>query len=278
MSTARTNIGNLGNTGFDLGLNSINMTSDQFIWTSTFNVTYRQNKITTLGNDPIPLTDAEGNPVLDGNGNPVLNEPDDLDNGWFIGENKDVIWDYELDGVYQLGEETEAAQFGLFPGDFRIVDQDGDGNLDVDDKVFQGLKKNPWYLTLRNDLEWKGFDLGVVFLAKLGYKDDTNYPFNNRQEYIKNHNWFNLPYWTPLNPINDAARINSISFDNDAWISKSYLRLQNVSVGYSLPRNVLDKMNFDRVRLAINIENAGVWSEWIWGDPESEREMPRTYS
>ncbi|MCK5105443.1 MAG: TonB-dependent receptor, partial [Cyclobacteriaceae bacterium] len=92
LSTARTNIGNLGNTGFDLGLNSINMTSDQFIWTSTFNVTYRQNKITTLGNDPIPLTDAEGNPVLDGNGNPVLNEPDDLDNGWFIGENKDVIW------------------------------------------------------------------------------------------------------------------------------------------------------------------------------------------
>lgn len=278
LGSARTNIGNLGNSGFDLGLNSINMSTSDFRWTSTFNVTYRQNKITTLGNDPIPVTDAEGNPVMDGSGNPVMKEPDDLDNGWFIGENKDVIWDYELDGVYQYGDEAEAAQFGLFPGDFRIVDQDGDGNLDVDDKTFLGLKRNPWYITLRNDVEYKGFDLGLVFLAKLGYKDDTNYPFNNRQEYIKNHNWFNLPYWTPLNPINDAARINSISFDNDVWISKSYLRLQNVSVGYSLPQSVLDRMKFDRVRLALNIENVFVASEWIWGDPENEREMPRTYS
>ena len=281
LPSAKTNIGNLENTGFDLGLNSINISTQSFLWSSTFNVTYRQNKITTLGNDPIPVTDAEGNPILDGSGNIVTAEPDDLQNGWFIGENKDVIWDYELDGVYQLGEETEAAQFGLFPGDFRIIDQDGDGNLDVDDKTFLGVDRNPWYITFRNDMEWKGFDFGLVFLAKVGYKDDTNYPFNNRQEYIKNHNWFKMPFWTPDNPINDFARINSIAFGNDAYISKSYLRIQNVSVGYSLPGNVLEKMKFDRVRFAFNIENAAVWSEWSTfnlGDPESEREMPRTYS
>ncbi len=281
LPSAKTNVGNLQNTGFDLGLNGIIMTSQDFIWTATFNVTYRQNKITTLGNDAIPVTDSEGNPILDGNGNPVLAEPDDLQNGWFIGENKDVIWDYELNGVYQLGEEAEAAKFGLFPGDFRIVDQDGDGNLDVDDKTFLGLTQNPWYMTLRNDFEWKGLDLGLVFLAKVGYTGGTNFPFNNRQDYIKNHNWFNMPYWTPLNPINDFARINSISFGNNAWISKSYVRLQNVSLGYSLPASILEKMKFDRVRLAFNIENAAVWSEWQTfnlGDPESEREMPRTYS
>ncbi len=130
-------------------------------------------------------------------------------------------------------------------------------------------------------MEWKGFDFGLVFIGKLGYKDNTNYPFNNRQEYIKNHNWFKMPFWTPDNPINDFARINSIAFGNDAYISKSYLRIQNVSVGYSLPGSVLEKMKFDRVRFAFNIENAAVWSEWSTynlGDPESEREMPRTYS
>jgi hypothetical protein len=276
--SAKTNVGNLRNHGFDLGLNSTNISSIDFIWTSTFNVTYAVNKITTFGNDPIPVTDSEGNPVLDGNGNPVLEEPDDLQNGWFIGENKDVIWDWDLDGVYQIGEEAEAAEYGLFPGDFRYVDQDQDGDIDVDDKVFLGLDNNPWYITFRNDIEYKGFDFGIVFLAKLGYKGGTNFPFNNRQEYIKNHNWYNLPYWTPNNQINDAARINSISFGNNVWISKSYLRLQNVSLGYSLPPNILEKIYFDRVRLAFNIENAAILTDWFLGDPESEREMPRNYT
>jgi TonB-linked SusC/RagA family outer membrane protein len=267
----KTNVGNLKNNGFDLGLNSINISNDQLIWTSTLNVTYRQNKITTLGNEPVPTIDSEGNEVLA--------EPDDLNNGWFIGENKDIIWQLENDGVYQVGEEAEAAQFGLFPGDFRVIDQNGDGVINVDDRVFQGLSKNPWYVTFRNDVEWKGFDLGLVFLAKLGWNGETQEPFNWRQEYIKNHNWYNVPYWTPGNARNDAARVNSIRLlEDEAVLSKDYVRLQNVSLGYSLPPAVLEKMNFDRVRFAVNIENAAVFTSWIYGDPESEREMPRIYS
>jgi len=276
--SAKTNVGNLQNRGFELGINTVNVSSGSFIWTSTLNITYAINEITTLGNDPIAVNDSEGNPVLDSNGNPVLREPDDLQNGWFIGENKDIVWDWELDGVYQIGEEAEASQYGLFPGDFRYVDQDGDGDIDVDDKVFLGLDNNPWYITFRNDIEYKGFDVGLVFLAKLGYIGGNNFPFNNRQDYIKNRNWFNLPYWTPNNPINNAARINSISFGNNVWVNRSYLRLQNVSLGYNIPRSILDNMSFDRIRLAVNIENALVLTDWIMGDPESEREMPRIFS
>jgi len=271
--SVKTNIGNLQNRGFDLGLNSINVSTADFVWTSVFNVTYRINKITTLGNDPIAMTDGEGNTVM--------REPDDLQNGWFIGENKDVIWDWDLDGVYQLGEEAEASQYGLFPGDFRFVDQDGDGDIDIDDKVFLGLRNNPWYVTFRNDMEYKGFDLGLVFLAKLGYKGGSSEPFNNSQQYIKNKNWYTIPYWTPLNGQNEYARINSINLGGgNAWLNRSYLRLQNVSVGYSLPQTILEKISANRVRLAVNIENAAVFTPWIrgLGDPESSREMPRTYS
>ena len=268
-----TNIGNLQNRGFDLGLNSINVSTPDFVWTSVFNVTYQINEITTLGNEPIEMTDGEGNTEM--------REPDDLQNGWFIGQNKDVIWDWELDGVYQLGEEAEASQYGLFPGDFRFVDQDNDGDIDIDDRVFLGLSDNPWYMTFRNDLEYKGFDLGVVFLAKLGYKGGTTEPFNNSQQYIKNKNWYTIPYWTPLNQNNEYARINSINLGGgNAWLNRSYLRLQNVSVGYSLPQNILEKVKANRVRLSVNIENVAVFTPWIrgLGDPESARELPRTYS
>jgi hypothetical protein len=49
-------------------------------------------------------------------------------------------------------------------------------------------------------------------------------------------------------------------------------------VGYSLPASLLDNIKMDRVRVAVNIENAAVMTDWIYGDPESQNEMPRTYS
>jgi TonB-linked SusC/RagA family outer membrane protein len=270
-TTSKTNVGTLQNWGWDLGLNSTNVSAGDFVWTSTLNITFKQNKIKTLGNDPVAVLDAEGNEVI--------RELDDLQNEWFIGENKDVIWDWDVDGVYQVGDTVLAAKYGFRPGDFRIIDQNGDSLINADDKVFLGLRDNPWYLTFRNDFEWKGFDFGLVFLAKIGYLGETTQPFNNSQQYIKNHNWYNIPYWTPLNPINDAAGINSKQLSgHQIAFSRSYLRLQNVSLGYSLPSSVLEKLNFDRVRLAINVENAAVFTDWPYGDPESQREMPRTYS
>lgn len=271
--SVKTNIGNLQNVGFDLGIKSINVSTSNFNWTSNFNVTYAINKITTLGNDPIPMTDSQGNTVM--------REPDDLQNGWFIGKNKDVIWDWDLDGVYQVGEGDVASTYGLFPGDFRFVDQDGDGDIDIDDRVFLGLTKNPWYITFRNDFEWKNFDMGIVFLGKFGWKGGTREPFNNSQSYIKNKNWYTIPYWTPLNGQNDFARINSINLGGgEMWLNRSYIRLQNISVGYNLPRELLNRVKASRLRLALNIENAAVFTPWhrSLGDPESAREMPRTYS
>ncbi len=266
-----TNVGSLKNTGFDFSINTINVQTADFVWTSTLNANYNQNKIVSLTGELVEQTDE--------NGNTFLAEQDDIDNGWFIGESKDVIWDFEIDGVYQIGQEEEAERFGLHPGDFRYIDQNNDGVINSRDKVFQGLTDNPWYLTLRNDAEWKGFDLGIVFLAKLGYKQGTTHPFNNRQDYIKNHNWFDLPYWTPQNPINTAARINSINLGGaEIYQNRSYLRFQNLSFGYTIPPNVLGALKVTRARVGLAIDNVAIFTNWLEGDPESQREMPRTYS
>lgn len=267
-----TNVGSLKNIGIDVSVNTVNIDKADFIWSSNFNLSYNNNQIISLTGEKVE--------TIDENGNTVLEEPDDIDNGWFIGQNKDVIWDFELDGVYKIGEEDEAAQFGLFPGDFRMVDQNNDGVLNSQDKVFQGLTKNPWYLTFTNNLEYRGFDVGVILLGKLGYYGGTGEPFNNSQSYIKNHNWYNLPYWTPNNQIDNGARINSIQLGNATYYqSKSYLRIQNISIGYRVPASLLNTLKFgSSVRLAFTVENAGVFTNWIEGDPESTREMPRVFS
>jgi TonB-linked SusC/RagA family outer membrane protein len=278
-SSVTTNVGNLKNTGFDLSINSINIDKGDFLWTSNLNVHFNKNEIVSLTGEKMIKTDEEGNPVLDSNGAPVMVEPNDTENGWFIGEDKDVIWDYETDGVYQLGEEADAAVYGLFPGDFRIVDQNDDGKLNTFDKVYQGTKSNPWHIAFTNNFTYKQFDLGLVIISKLGYKGGSTWPLNNAQQYIKNHNWYKIPYWTPDNPINDYARINSVIPANlDIWMARSYVRLQNFSLGYTIPLDILETVKFSNARIAFNIENAAVFTKWELGDPESMLEMPRIYS
>ncbi|WP_372934606.1 SusC/RagA family TonB-linked outer membrane protein [Mariniphaga sediminis] len=268
-----TNVGSLKNSGFDLSVNSVNIENSNFRWTTSLNVSYNQNEIISLTGELVEMTDADGNTYMA--------EPDDFDNGWFIGENKDVIWNFEMGDVYSTDEADEAEKWGLQPGDFRVVDQNGDGVLNTDDKVFQGLSKNPWYLTMRNDFTWKNFDMGVVFLSKLGYKGESSYPFNVDQTLIKNHNWYSkFKYWTPQNQTKDFARINSIRLNSDMqiYVPRDYLRLQNLSLGYNIPSNVLETIKVSRARVAFNAENVFVLTEWYDGDPESRLEMPRTWS
>ncbi|MCF6332891.1 MAG: SusC/RagA family TonB-linked outer membrane protein [Draconibacterium sp.] len=271
-SQITTNVGSMENRGIDLSINASVVEKSDFSWNTSFNMSYNQNEIVSLTGE---LAD-----VVDENGNVTMKEPDDFDNGWFIGENKDVIWNYEFNGVYQIGDEAEAAEYAFSPGDFRVVDQNNDGVLNSKDKTFLGLSKNPWYITWRNDLTWKNLDLGVVFLSKLGWYGGSGNPFNADQTYIKNHNWYKLPYWKPDNPINDAARINSIRISDAApyYVSKDYLRCQNVTLGYTLPSDLMETIKFSSVRVAFNIENAFILTKWVEGDPESQREMPRVFS
>jgi len=264
-----TNVGSLKNTGFDLSINTINVENTNFSWSSSLNMSYNKNEIVSL----------TGELVEDENGNLV--EPDDYDNGWFIGENKDVIWNFEMGDVYSTDEAAEAAEWGLQPGDFSVVDQNDDGVLNTDDKVFQGLTKNPWYITFRNDFTWKNFDAGIVFLSKLGYKGGSSYPFNQDQTLIKNHNWYSdINYWMPDNQLTDFARINSIRLNSgmQIYVPRDYLRLQNVSIGYNIPSDLLETIKFSRARIAFNAENVFVLTQWYDGDPENRLEMPRVWS
>lgn len=268
-----TNVGSLKNTGFDLSINTVNVENNNFRWTTSLNMSYNKNEIVSLTGEKVEMTDE--------NGNTVLKEPDDYDNGWFIGENKDVIWNFEMGDVYSTDEAAEAAKWGLQPGDFRVVDQNDDGVLDTKDKVFQGLSKNPWYITMRNDFTWKNFDMGVVFLSKLGYKGGSSYPFNVDQTLIKNHNWYSkYKYWLPDNQLKDFARINSIRLNSGMriYVPKDYLRLQNLSIGYNIPADVLESIKVSSARVAFNAENVFVLTQWYDGDPESRLEMPRTWS
>src|SRR5690606_14140223 len=113
-------------------------------WNVGFNFTLNRNKILSLYGDMIDILDENGNKIGE-------READDITNRWFIGKAIDVIWDPVILGVWQFGQEAEAADYGQQPGDFRLKDVDGSGNIDQLDYEFQGYREPRFRWNLRND-------------------------------------------------------------------------------------------------------------------------------
>lgn len=96
------NLGEIANQGAELTLSSVNINTSNVRWNTTFTYSTNKNEIKHLYGDMIDVLDADGNVI-------GQREDDDVQNGWYIGHAIDEIYDYKWIGVWQLGEELEAA-------------------------------------------------------------------------------------------------------------------------------------------------------------------------
>jgi TonB-linked SusC/RagA family outer membrane protein len=174
---------------------------------------------------------------------------DDPANGWFIGQDIDVIYDYKFEGIYQLGEEELAAQMhptirNYGPGDPKIADISGpdgekDGVIDSNDRTFLGSPTPDWYGGIRNTFSYKGFELTVLFEAVTGVEKINEYygGLESRDNGIK------VDYWTFDNPSNVFPQPNKTKqydfADAVRLRDASFISLRNISLGYSVPKNLI---------------------------------------
>lgn len=264
------NLGLLGNKGVELALNGNIVQNNDFRWSASATLSINRRKIKSLYGDQMD--------ILDNNGQVIgQRETDDETNEWFIGQDPDRIWAYERSGIWQLGEETEAARYGLQPGDFKYIDQNNDGLLNNEDKVFQGYRTPRVRWSLRNEAHYKGFMLAVTLYANHNYygafqRAANSYSFPDRtSDYA-------FPRWTSTNAINDYARIGSKNVGTN-WVNKSFIRLENVTLAYELPQRLTQSFHVQALRLSASIQNAGVLSpNWVFWDPESETITPRIFN
>jgi len=287
-----TNLGQVDNHGIELSLNTLNIRNSFLEWTTTVGFSYNKNKIVHLNYEYENVLDATGNVI-------GTKEMDDIQNGWFIGQPIGAIWNYRVTGIWQANEVEEAAKYGQAPGDPKVannytaddvVKEDGTvtHTYNDKDKEFLGQVDPPIRWSLRNEfILWKDLSVSFNIYSYMGHKSLSGNYLNidddgGRMAYAL----ANLPakeYWTPENPTNEYGRIEAkgpAGAGNPGKLyDRSFIRLDNISVGYTLPNKLSSKWNLNRVKVYGTVRNVASWAnDWEYGDPETGSWASRVYT
>lgn len=239
-----TNVGKMNNKGIELTLNTVNVDRNNFKWSSTFIYTANRNKVIEL------------------NG-----KQDDIASRRFIGEPLFSHYDYVFDGIWQEGDD-----FGLDPsakpGFIRFKDLDGDGAITPADRQVIGTSQADFVWAVTNELSWKGLSLSVVVNGRVG-GISANPVINPGTNFYDRANILDVPYWTPENRDNLHPAVGYPNpYGYGFYQSRDYVRLQDVSLAYTIPKSILSKAHVGQVRVYVSAKNLKTWTDWTGFDPE----------
>jgi len=249
--TTLANVGKSRNTGVEIALNTVNIRTDDFSWTSNITYTRNNERITHLPNDV-----------------------NDLGNGWFIGHPVSSFYDYQKVGIWQTSEATQAAAYGYKPGDIKVADIDGDGKITAaGDRVILGAGVPKYSFGFSNDFKYKSFDLNIQLFGRIGQMFISQYALKYEPNAIENGAV--VDYWTPENPTNAYPRPNAnISKASEAFASTlgyedgSFVKIRNATLGYNLPGTVAKSIHVSNVRIYVSAKNFATFSKVKDYDPE----------
>lgn len=273
-SNITTNLGEVQNKGFELTLNTLNIQNDKFEWRSSLGLSLNRNKI-------VHLYYTYEN-ILDENGNVIgRKELDDQKNGWFIGKDINEIWGYQYEGIWQKGEEEEAAKYGQVPGDpkFKDIYDVENHRYSNEDKVFLGSSSPKFRWTFRNDFTlWKNLTASVSIYSKWGQKQAEEFIAEGWSH--ERGNTYEWKYWTPDNPTNNYARLGATNTSGGSRIiDGSFIRLESIALEYNVPKQWLSKFHIGGLRVSGSIRNVACWTkEYQCNDPEYGNVVPVTFN
>lgn len=286
-----TNLGEVHNSGIEITLSTLNIKKQNFEWTTSFGFSYNKNEIKHLFYTYEDVYDVSGNVT-------GQKETDYPANTWFIGQPISTIWDYRVTGIWQADEVEEAERYGQVPGDPKVANNytaddvvNADGSItpvyNDKDKEFLGQTAPPIHWSLRNEFTlWKDLSVSFNLYAYMGHKSLENYYLNgdNAGSLVSyGFNVYKKEYWTPENPTNKYARLaaSGPAGATGAQIlrDRSFIRLENISMGYTLPKIWTSKLSLERVKVYGSIRNVAVWAkDWEYGDPETGGLATRTFT
>ncbi len=259
------NIGSLENKGWELLVNSTNITNDNFNWKTTLTLSSNENKVLDLGGQE--FIDVVVDEVA-GAGNLRI----------IVGETVPVFTGVRYLGTWKSQEEIDAS--GLNPGSQvvggpRFEDLNGDGLLSNEDNVVLGSPFPDLIFGFENTFSYKNLDFNFFFQGTAGnevYNLRTGANYFTRGE---NPKYFDIAdRWTPENPTSNVPRagsdaVTSILSNSEYVEDGSHIRLKTVRLTYNLPVDELGWSGVKNMALYFSGTNLLLFSDFRLIDPET---------
>lgn len=251
VTTTIENVGKTENRGIELNINAVAINNKDLRWNLGFNWFAVREKIVELATSS-----------------------NDVANGWFIGQTTQSFYDYQKTGIWQTAEKDQATIYKQAPGDIKVLDQNNDGIIDSNnDRVVLGSARPDWVGNLTSDLSYKGFDLNIQLFARWGQM--IRHEFISVYDPQANTNSLVHDYWTPENPTNDFPRPNAnrsqsatLYYSSLFYKDGSFAKLRNLTIGYTLPKSVSEKLHISNFRVYLTGRNLLTYSKIADYDPE----------
>jgi TonB-linked SusC/RagA family outer membrane protein len=254
------NLGEMENRGIEISLNTVNINTGVFKWETNMNISANKNKLIDLYGD----------------------KKDDLGNRWFIGKPLGVIFDYEMVGVWQEGEDPKGWDASAKPGDLKFKDQltvdtDGDGIKDAadgvinaDDRKILGQRSPKWIGGITNTFHYNNLHLSIFIQTSQGaLKNNPDYNYADEQG--RRNTPEDVGYWTPDNKSNSRP---SLRYNNTRGygfpMDNSFTRIKDVTLSYSFPKSLIDKIKIDNLLIYISGRNLYTFTKWVGWEPEND--------
>jgi TonB-linked SusC/RagA family outer membrane protein len=245
------NIGQVRNKGVEVTLNTVNISQPNFQWVTNVNFSTNQNEIVELYGGDITA---------------------DVGNKWFVGEPIQVNYYYEFDGIWQLDEADVADTYGQVPGSVKVVDQNGDGQINsADDRVVLGSPQPKWLMGITNKLNFYNFDASFLVYFHQGAQY-RNSMLSGTMGQVMNgrYNALDLNYWTSQNPTNDyySGAVPNPFREAIQYQDASFVRISDITFGYTMPRTIVDGWGISNLRFYGQVINPFLFHDFDGMDPE----------
>lgn len=251
------NVGGITNNGLELSLETRNIVSKDFNWTTNFNITFQTNNVDTI---------FGGNAFASGFASWV-------EQGKALGSFRG----YRQQGIFQTTADIDTKRDGTAakPGDIKWKDINGDGVINSSDQEILGGALPKFFGSFTNNLSYKNFELNVFFQFVGG-----NYIYNNNRAFAEGMNSLfgqyatTLQRWTPTNASTTMPRAvygdpANNRRNSDRWLEDgSFVRLKNVVFGYNLDSKLASKMKLSSLKIYVQAQNLITWTKYSGFDPE----------
>ncbi|MFV0507132.1 MAG: SusC/RagA family TonB-linked outer membrane protein, partial [Bacteroidales bacterium] len=274
------NVGKVRNYGLEVQLSTVNVKTKKLNWTTSFTFASNQNEIMEL-ND---------------------RKEDLVGNRWFIGQPIDVVYGYVCDGIASAEEAAAIAtndklKTKFYEGEMKFKDSDGSGTVDANDRRVQGHAAPSWTGSLNSSLTYQNFDFSFSIYTSQGSTVYSPFMYRFGSYSSRGQNILDLDFYIPDGapilgsdgtiahqkgtqhgtypfPTSGSNNAGGGSFwknnedGSQYYVDNSFWRVKNITLGYTLPKQLMQKTPFSFCRFYFNLINPLTFTSYRGFDPE----------